>query len=431
MKRLLIVLMAILVLLPSCGRQEESKAAESSVTVSNTTNPTVVTTTTTTTAPTKQVAEATLSIDEKEFINNLRDDPKMERMEIHAGLTSNIDNYVVTTYRLSSIENLRIIFFKNKDNKIEAMSFIASDLINEFQTNIFEMIVESVLVTHTRIPNNTIDNIITNLKNGVSYKKDGYVVESLNNETDKHHYVIYAESNEDNLETYSASKTLPRDLLENEKEYNSIKTLIDTCNFADLLTKANEYLDENPDSKGNAYVIRNLLTSDESIIKYAESTIINYDEIEQKSYVYYPGVEEISANINFMTYLEDSRPIISAGFVAPDWLFFEDIIISCDGGDPIKININYFNVIRDVLGDGNIIEKTTLTLSKEEIQQIADANSVIIRFKSGETDEYLDFEISPEEQYAFRTMNVLRQMHVTLSDSITFPAYLEYYKGIE
>ncbi len=301
--------------------------------------------------------------------------------------------------------------------------------MNDFHDDLYWYILGHILgyVVNDDIAESEEDLIITNIAEEESQTYGGVKIESVNNNEYKH-FVFYAESKETNSDIYRSTKTLPKDLFETEEDYEHIKNLVDTFSFNELLELTNNYLEKNPESKGNAYSINRILTSNERILDYIKIAKNYYDNVEQRSYVYYPGVEEINSNTHFISYIDEKEPKAEFGFEASDWLFFDQIIISSSDDDPIKIDIDYFDVNRDILSGAGIMEKTKpRLLSNIDLIPFIDSKEIIIRFKSTETEDYLDFEITSEEIQAYEMAILLRETFKDLSDSVVFSIYQEYY----
>ena len=165
--------------------------------------------------------------------------------------------------------------------------------------------------------------------------------------------------------------------------YDEMKRTIESYSFDSLLS----YLEENKptllDLMGEENY-NNMESMASRAASLAEQCVITYDEFDGVATAVYRGVEEISENVSIVSTAKDTSFSLTVGFVADDWVFFEDVSIIGDGIEKIDAHFNYFDVSREVLNNGKVCESISYSPYNMDLERLAVAQNAKIRFEGEE-----------------------------------------------
>lgn len=143
----------------------------------------------------------------------------------------------------------------------------------------------------------------------------------------------------------------------------------------------------------------------------------NYDDMKNTTYISPKGIDSVSTTIHMAPYISTTGStktlFIDLGFIKNDWIFFEQIIFNVDG-DLTTIDVQYNDVLRDVIGGGYIREYIPLRESNYSniyklIEKIINGKEVKVRF-TGE-QYYIDYVITDKEKAGLRDIYELYQCY--------------------
>ncbi|MEY8324537.1 hypothetical protein AALB47_11580 [Lachnospiraceae bacterium 54-11] len=182
--------------------------------------------------------------------------------------------------------------------------------------------------------------------------------------------------------------------------------------YNDILSDVQAYIaDVNPPEYDNAYILQTILLP---ICENWESIDVRYDDIEKNATFFYSGLNSITENTHFVPYAKTNEKEIHSliGFYAPDWLFFDNIIISSD--ENINISTSK-NKIEEVIAGGTIYEAYDVSLDDDTLEQLCQSQNHTLRFK-GKNDNYKDYEMTATEYEALITISKFQNVRNILSD---------------
>ena len=198
------------------------------------------------------------------------------------------------------------------------------------------------------------------------------------------------------------------DFFADEGRMNSYNEYRENYDIENINIMVSEYIDSNmPTENDSCYKIQRVINDCKEIDNF-KNIVIEHDDVENDTKVFYSGLDSISRNNNFVTYIEEKSVFTKVGFIADDWIFFDEIIIS-NGTDKFEHSYKSYDITTDVLDDGSITEWNRIIVSDKEEDIILSENSnVTIRFKNDEDDKYLDHQLTETEIQAF---SVIRELH--------------------
>ena len=216
---------------------------------------------------------------------------------------------------------------------------------------------------------------------------------------------VYAEETEDPEVVVSA-------FFFDEERRNEYFNLVAALDFDGLRAFAEAYIAEAgpaPDDQ----ILSVAALADEALALLQDCDR-NEDPVENITTITFIGVSEISDEIHVVPILQANTFRLLFGFIADDWLFFDQVILTADGEMVFSQKFKHLDIDRDILDGGQISEKERWKYDKDDILAVADAENSIIRFKNTDTEEHLDFAVSPAEADAIRTVCRLWQIQAEL-----------------
>ncbi len=160
----------------------------------------------------------------------------------------------------------------------------------------------------------------------------------------------------------------PDDYLKYEDRRRALTDMVYTADYQGVLDSINEYINrERPPAGDSAFAIRALAQTGAELMA---SCKIVWDEAEQTPYIYYKGVDKITADVNIVPYLEvlwyepgislmpylnNELINVAFGFKAPNRVLFEDVFVEFnDGEEPYEDYFSDDEIVRDSV-DGGVI----------------------------------------------------------------------------
>lgn len=185
-----------------------------------------------------------------------------------------------------------------------------------------------------------------------------------------------------------------------------------------LYNNAQDYINANtPPTYDNAYWIVKYL---EPIVSDWNNVTLSYDEFSDTTHFYYKNLTEINSSTHFIPYGEvDTYGFelkILIGFYASEWLFFDEVEISCE---PDNISIGpVSSKTEEVINGSTILEYIdgsayVISNLDENIENLLSSEDHTIRFIN-DNDKYYDFSMSKDEIEALRVMNNIKNAYHNL-----------------
>lgn len=187
--------------------------------------------------------------------------------------------------------------------------------------------------------------------------------------------------------------------------------------FDEIIAMADAYIAEkSPAESDSVFAIKQ--AAEEANAVMPDCTLVE-DEFEDDS-ILYGGVEEIGWDINFVPYIEGPQTYnvtADVGFKQDGWLFFENVKIKVGDDDYISGSFDYFDVQRDVISGGTILEEVEAKYSFDEVERILNAEDPVMRF-TGEDDKTRDHEMTDAELGSLQNVYVVSKSMEAISDTI-------------
>ena len=202
--------------------------------------------------------------------------------------------------------------------------------------------------------------------------------------------------------------------LETSTEYEEKLSHFD---FNGIKEMADAYLLEHPNAN-DADRINVVAPLVEEAIELLQKCTITYDKVDNKTLINYKGIDGFSNSVHLYSWIDNTWCSTEAGFIARDWLFFNEITISGEGFSKTAF-YGSSSVGKEII-KGKVKESVSMSWSEEELAAIKDAKDVTIRFRNRDTKKYLDFKLSEKEIESLYTMNRLRSIYRILSDTRSY-----------
>lgn len=207
-------------------------------------------------------------------------------------------------------------------------------------------------------------------------------------------------------------------MLDSAEKLKELRTLVDAYDFKGVLTLIDAYEKENviPDDAH----IRNLKKIAESASPLQDKCSRVYDDIEEETQVFYKGIESISKKVHVVPYAYKSSVYTDVGFVASDWLFFDDWTIKA-GETKISGYVGDFGDYREVLRGGRGVTEVAQreSIDYKEICAIHDTGAAKLRFENTDDHKTRDYDLSAVEIEALYTVYTLNKAYKESSDFLS------------
>ena len=207
-------------------------------------------------------------------------------------------------------------------------------------------------------------------------------------------------------------------MLDSAEKLKELRTLVDAYDFKGVLTLIDAYEKENviPDDAH----IRNLKKIAESASPLQDKCSRVYDDIEEETRVFYKGIESISKKVHVVPYAYKSSVYTDVGFVASDWLFFDDWTIKA-GETKISGYVGDFGDYREVLRGGRGVTEVAQreSIDYKEICAIHDTGAAKLRFENTDDHKTRDYDLSAAEIEALYTVYTLNKAYKESSDFLS------------
>lgn len=228
------------------------------------------------------------------------------------------------------------------------------------------------------------------------------------------YYQEDAEVYKDCSESIFSSVTLiePRnDILKDDSRRDEIMNNARAFKFEDIINIVDDYLASGEvDDTDNAYEIQDAA---QIALGLLPNCNIVTDDFSGES-VLYGSVKEITANTNFVPYIDGSWSYTEistkVGFRRSGWLFFEYTDIKVGDNEFISDSYSHSSVERDVIkgGGGTVEEIAETVLDAEDIEKILHAKEPILRF-TGKDDKTYDHKLSQGEIESLDNVNKMAE----------------------
>lgn len=238
-----------------------------------------------------------------------------------------------------------------------------------------------------------------------------YVLDLDNKEVDKSYFC--SEQFDSVKEEYS----FKIHYLSNKENAQHVYDSIEKGDFIGLYDEMEQYIADNNLEGSDANIILDRLKP----FKENEDKLdFSYDNVEGKYIIYYKGLNEISKEHHVIPYFssESDAAQLKLGFIASDWIFFDEVIAAFDGAESKDFLISTEKKNEDVLNGGNIEE---CALDRYVSDVMNDGHSPItIRFKNEDEEKYLDFNLTDEEKQALEIFDAISYAGSAIERIVTY-----------
>jgi hypothetical protein len=328
------------------------------------------------------------------------------------------DDYTVEWYRNQQSTIKILTFIEPNKSEISALSFITEGANDVILSKFIKYFTDSATLCGVD-EENLIDKLVSTEKAKKDLSEKDYSEITSNNIICR--YEVDRENNYYILKIYPVDTTLDVDSLpvkvarendfftseENQKLYSEY---LEKHQYTEILALVENYISESsPKETDSAFIIKEKI---QPLISEMANCNIVADDFDGQVYIYYNGLTEINAKNNVVTFIEGTSVKNRVGFINNDWIFFETAKIKTDDG---IIDTSQRSSVRDVLNGGNIIEYCDSSFNSDEVEKIANSNSVTIRFE-GKDGKTLDHTLTADEINAIKIMPIITKTYVFLSD---------------
>ena len=163
------------------------------------------------------------------------------------------------------------------------------------------------------------------------------------------------------------------DFLSDGERYDSTKALFNSVKYYELGLIVDEYIKkESPPPSDSAFSIKAILDEAADAINAIDETVDDFDG--SRSFTL-NGVQEISEDHCVVPGYDEARWLyVEMGFIADDWIFFDEIAISVDGEVVCDYYFDDDEIVTDVLRGGTVLEKTSCAI---DIISLDDAQKIM------------------------------------------------------
>lgn len=204
------------------------------------------------------------------------------------------------------------------------------------------------------------------------------------------------------------------DFFSDEIRQSQYKELYQSYQYTKLAEYVNAYLLENETTPlDSAYSILNLINP---AIKYEGQWNIQFDDFDSKYILTFKGADSISQNTSVAVSVDDTWLDVKMGFRKNGWLFFDRVALSIDGQQVYNVSINFYDVTRNVISGHTIEEYCNRSPYDDVLEQLNDAETVILRFTNSDNKEIYDHTLTQNEIDALYCGLLLRVNNRDLRD---------------
>lgn len=195
-----------------------------------------------------------------------------------------------------------------------------------------------------------------------------------------------------------------------DEQSQTCESFLESCKYSDLHRYISGLVEDGTlqDDSSSA----ELLTWLEKLEEISQKCEIVTDAFDKKITVYYPGIREISNQINVVPIVQIGEYGASIeyefGFKRNSWLFFDEISITSQNKETKTKSFNSYDINRDVVSGG--IKESVFTTSPDVAKFIDDAN-IIIRFANTDKRENVDHQLTDLEISAISALLEFRDLH--------------------
>lgn len=205
------------------------------------------------------------------------------------------------------------------------------------------------------------------------------------------------------------------DFLSIEDNYTTFQEYRNQGKYSELYELLQQHL-ETDDIKENdsAYKAVEILNK---IMPYIDSVDIEYDKIEKKGTIKYKSIKDISSEIHIVpiAYTTKHGLTINVGFEKADWLFFDKVTIT-GKEDNWSRTMKSYEKVKDVIGGSIIRESIFESISAEDLLDISQNSTPIIRFQNQKKDKKIEYQLSQDEIEACEAISAFDTISKELSD---------------
>lgn len=219
-------------------------------------------------------------------------------------------------------------------------------------------------------------------------------------------------------DTSSAPESVPSatSFFSNKENRKMYEECYKSYKYSDLQEYIKKYIAENKADKNDvAYTILDYI---EPLIPYEENWDVYLDEFDNKYALTYGRVIEFDYETSFTLLLKGTNLDIKVGFARNDWLFFDKIELSLDGGKVYSRSVKSYDCTRNVIPPDSVEEYCACSFNDDVLDALGKADTAIIRFSNKKSGEIYDHTLTKEEKDALYCGKHLRDNNRELSNLI-------------
>ena len=200
------------------------------------------------------------------------------------------------------------------------------------------------------------------------------------------------------------------DDLSRQEKYTELYT---SYQYKALYDYVQDYLSSNDAAATDS--AQEIISLIEPLLPYENKWVVTYDEFDNRYTAAFSGAQELSESCAVVPTVKGTGTEIKLGFVKQGWLFFDQYEIRADG-EYIKSGSVKFDTVCDVLSGHMIREYAQIGISDDKIDQMHNADKVIVRFSNEKSQETLDHNFTQDELDALYCAIHLRMNNRDLSN---------------
>lgn len=185
------------------------------------------------------------------------------------------------------------------------------------------------------------------------------------------------------------------DFFSDEDRQAHYNELYQSYQYSALIEYINKYLSENEVTPlDSAYSILDLLGS---AVEYEGQWNVTFDSFDSKYILTFVGADRISNNISVAVSVEDTWLEVLVGFRKSGWLFFDNVALSIDGQQVYSKSIKSYDTTKNVISGNTIEEYCSCSFNDSVLEQLADAETAILRFSNNDSKQIYDHTLTQNE----------------------------------
>lgn len=204
------------------------------------------------------------------------------------------------------------------------------------------------------------------------------------------------------------------DFFSDEQRQEQYNILYQSYQYSKLASYINDYLSENETTPlDSAYSILELINP---VLEYENEWVINFDDFDSTYSLTFKDANNISSKNSVVVSLKETDLDIKIGFRKNGWLFFDGIAMSIDGEQVYIASVKSYDTTRNVISGGTIEEYCYCSFYDDVLEQVGNAENVILRFSNDGSGVTFDHTLTQAEKDALYCGLLLQTNNRDLND---------------